>query len=109
MIFIHSLRRGRTDVIDIMNLRPRRVLRLSGILHPQQVKTRSVVYLDHGGEWIGECRIRTGGGGAAPVGERCFQQTALNSLRVGDLFKKLAQKMEEADVVAMYLPPIISV
>jgi hypothetical protein len=35
------------------------------------------------------------------VGERCFQQTALNSLRVGDLFKKLAQKMEEADVVAM--------
>ena len=101
MIFIHSLRRGRTDVIDIMNLRPRRVLRLSGILHPQQVKTRSVVYLDHGGEWIGECRIWTGGGGAAPVGERCFQQTALNSLRVGDLFKKLAQKMEEADVVAM--------
>jgi hypothetical protein len=77
MIFIHSLRRGRTDVIDIMNLRPRRVFR------------------------IGECRIRTGGGGAAPVGERCFQQTALNSLRVGDLFKKLAQKMEEADVVAM--------
>ena len=42
---------------------------------------------------------RTGGGGAAPAGERCSQQTAVNSLQVGDLFQKLVQKTEEAGVV----------
>ena len=47
---------------------------------------------------------RDGGGGAAPAGERCFQ-----TLCVCDLFKKLAQKMEEAGVLPMKLPPIRSV
>ena len=74
-IFIHSLYRCQTDISDIMNLQYRVGFSDSRV-PPQQVKTRSASYLTHGGEGIGGMPYtdgrRTGGGGAAPAGERCF-------------------------------------